>query len=714
MSPDDRRPAITPQLAVRVAILGGIALTAFAIIFFRLWFLQVLSGEDYVSQARENRTRTVRIQAPRGEVVDRNGRVLVDNRPSNVVQLEPQELPEETIGAAATWGQRVTQTTARDNAAIRAADRRVRRSRGARRAAALKERRELRDARPAAERVAIPPISSGALRRRYAKLGDVLGMRPRTIHRRVIEQLAVVPYSAVTVRSDVPRSVLAYLEENRRRFPGVAVEQVYLRRYPRGELAAQLLGNVGQISREELKLRRNRDVRQGTVIGKAGIEYTYDRYLRGRDGAKVLRVDANGAFRGELPRRREPVPGRQLRTSLDIGLQKAGQEAMQAVGGGLPGAFVAMDPRSGEVHALGSLPSFDPTVFTKPIPQATFNALNSESNGAPLFNRAIGGFYPTGSTFKPITALAALDAGIFDTGTVIQDSGCMNIGIQERCNAGKEANGPVALERALQVSSDIYFYIAGRDLNPVKGQPLQAWARRLGHGRKTGIDLPNEGRGLVPDREWRAGQADAERECRKDNGIPQDTDVYTAAAAGCGISDMRPWSVGDNVSLAIGQGDVQSSPLQMAITYAAIANGGRIPRPHLGLEIQDQSGRLVQDIDPGDARTVEIDPEHLEAIRRGLAASVQAPGGTSTGVFGGWPHDRFSVHGKTGTAQTPQGDQSWYVAYVPAGGKSLVVAVTVERGGFGAERAAPIACRMLRQWYAVKDVACAAGESRTR
>ena len=286
MSPDDRRPAITPQLAVRVAILGGIALTAFAIIFFRLWFLQVLSGEDYVSQARENRTRTVRIQAPRGEVVDRNGRILVDNRPSNVVQLEPQELPEETIEAAATWGQRVTQTTRRDNAAIRAADRRVRRLRGDRRQDALEARRELRDARPAAERVQIPPIGSPALRARYAKLGEVLGMRPRTIHRRVIEQLAVLPYSAVTVRSDVPRSVLAYLEENRRRYPGVAVEQVYLRRYPRDTLAAQLLGNVGQISREELKLRRNRDVNQGTVIGKAGIEYTYDRYLRGRDGAR--------------------------------------------------------------------------------------------------------------------------------------------------------------------------------------------------------------------------------------------------------------------------------------------------------------------------------------------------------------------------------------------------------------------------------------------
>ena len=378
-------------MAIRVAILGGIALTLFAIVFFRLWFLQVLSGDQYLVEARENRTRDIRIPAPRGKIVDRNGSLLVDNRPANVVQLEPHRLPESVGTAAAEWGQGMTQ--------------RSRRPKGKR-----------------GEPVPIPPIPS-ELRVRYRRLGRVLGMRPTTIHQRVIEQLAVVPYSAVTIRSDVPRSVLAYISERKDDFPGVLIEEAYLRSYPRDDLAAQLLGYVGEISPQELKLRRNDGVEQGTIIGKAGIEYTYDRYLRGVDGAKVLRVDANGAFRGELPRRREPVPGRQLRLSLDLGLQRAGQDAMRAIGGGRPGAFIAMNPKNGQVYAMGSLPTFDPSVFAKPIPQSRYEQLNSEANGAPLYNRAIGGLYPTGSTFKPITALAGMDKGIITPDTVINDGG---------------------------------------------------------------------------------------------------------------------------------------------------------------------------------------------------------------------------------------------------------------------------------------------------
>src|SRR3712207_6544855 len=235
-----------------------------------------------------------------------------------------------------------------------------------------------------------------------------------------------------------------------------------------------MLGYVGEISPRELKLRRNRNVEQGTIIGKAGLEYTYDRYLRGRDGAKVLRVDANGQFRGDTAiRRREPIPGRQLRLSLSVPLQKAAQEALSSIGGGLPGAFVAMNPKTGEVYALGSAPSFDPSVFAKPITQANFERLTSEENGAPLYNRAIGGQYASGSTFKPITSIAALDAGVATADTVIADAGCMTIGNSQKCNAGKAANGPVALRRALQVSSDIYYYVMGIRLFEVGGERLQ-------------------------------------------------------------------------------------------------------------------------------------------------------------------------------------------------------------------------------------------------
>ena len=660
MKVEDRRPPITPQMALRVAVFGGVALTLFAIVFFRLWFLQVLSGEEYLVQARENRTRDIRIQAPRGEIVDRNGSVLVDNRPANVVQLEPHRLPDSVRADAAEWGQAMTQ--------------RQKRPEGRR-----------------GEPEPIPPFPD-ELRVRYQRLGRLLGMRSSTIHRRVIEQLAVVPYSAVTIRSDVPRSVLAYVSERKEQFPGVLLEETYLRSYPRNDVAAQLLGYVGEISPQELKLRRNDDVKQGTIIGKAGLEYTYDRYLRGVDGAKVLRVDANGKFQGELPRRREPVPGRQLRLSLDLGLQKAGQDAMRQIGGGRPGAFIAMNPKNGQVYAMGSLPSFDPSVFAKPISQQRYEQLNSEANGAPLYNRAIGGLYPTGSTFKPITALAGLDRGIATPETSINDPGFIRIGNREFKNAGRQANGTVALRKALQVSSDVYFYILGRDLFPLDGQPLQQWAKRLGFGRTSGLDLPDERRGIVPGRSWRVDVNEKERKCRKRTGKSY-----------CGYAlEVRPYNLGDNVNLSVGQGELVASPLQMAVAYGAIVNGGRVPRPHLGLEVQDASGRLVQRIDPGTARKVKIPAAHREAIMDGLALAARQAPGTSAQVFAGWPMGRFPVWGKTGTAERPpDGDQSWYVAYATtaAGGKPIVLAVTVENGGFGADTAAPITRLMLAEWF---------------
>ncbi|HEV3000392.1 MAG TPA: penicillin-binding transpeptidase domain-containing protein [Solirubrobacteraceae bacterium] len=668
---DDRRPPITPQLAVRVAILGGVALTLFAVVFFRLWFLQVLSGEQYLVEARENRTRAVRIQAPRGEIVDRNGTLLVSNRQAVVVQLEPQALPDAEIVAAARWGQAMT--------------RRSKRPKG-------------KKGPPAA----IPPIPTAELRQRFRRLGRVLGMRPATIQRRAIEQLAVVPYSAVRVRSDVPRAVMSYLKERKERFPGVDVDRVYLRSYPRDTLAAQLLGYVGEISPDELKERRNRKVNPGTIIGKLGIERTYDRYLRGRDGAKVLRVDANGRFSSDRPvRRREPIPGRQLQLSLDLGLQEAGQDAMNAVAGGLPGAFVAMNPVNGEVYAMGSMPTFDPSVFAKPISQAKWAELTA-GEGRPLLNRAVAGAYAAGSTFKPITSLAALDAGVITPGQVVEDTGCIKVGDRMKCNAGKVANGGVDLRRALEVSSDVYYYLAGIELFEVGDERLQRWAKALGLGRRTGVDLPEEARGLIPGKRWRAWMNRQERRCRPTN-----------QGRACYVIDIRPYNLGDNANLAVGQGEVGISPLQMAVAYSAIATGGRVPRPHLGLEVQDATGAVVQKIQPGPARKVKIDPAHRDAILDGLARAAQAPSGTSTPVFEGWPHERLPVYGKTGTAQTASGiDQSWYVAYVPHETKPIVIAATVERGGWGADRAAPITCRMLREWFRV-GAPCQGGGSNT-
>jgi penicillin-binding protein 2 len=615
---EDRRPPITPQLALRVAILGGVALAMFAIIFFRLWYLQVLSGDKYLADASNNQVRDVVVPAPRGDIIDRNGRVLVDNRVSIAVQLEPDRLPPP----------------------------------GPRRNVLL------------------------------TRLRPVLGMKQSRMRREIRDQQKLLPYANITLKQDVSTAVRDYISERKNRFPGVEVESVFLRSYPHKELAAQIFGTVGEISPGEIKESRFRGIKQGTIVGKGGLEYTYDRYLRGKAGATRIQVDAFGRPKGNFPELL-PVQGKQLKLSLDLDLQRAGQEAMSEAGG-IPitegvknrgGAFVAMDPRTGEVLAMGSYPSFDPNIFAKPLRQSTFNKLNSEENGAPLVDRAVNGLYPTGSTFKLITSVAALQSGTITPDTVIDDPGSIQIGNIVFQNAGKAAHGAIALRDALRVSSDVYFYRLGAQMNGIGGNILQKWARRLGLGRRTGIDLPGESDGLIPSPAWR------DRLYRKK------------------LTD-RPWSVGDNVNLAVGQGDLQCTPLQLATAYSTVVNDGKVPTPHLGLRIEDAGGRLLQKVDPPPARRVKIDPGYRQAILDGLQAAASQPGGTSADVFAGFGR---TVMGKTGTAERPgQGDQSWYVAYAPDQRRPIVVAVTIEQGGFGAEAAAPAARLILSDWFGVQ------------
>lgn len=608
LDPGDR-PSLTPQLAVRVAILGGIALLAFAFVFFRLWYLQVLSGDTYRAEANDNRVRAIKVRAPRGEIVDRDGRVLVENRVALAVKVSPKQLPESPA-----------------------------------------ERREL-----------------------YRRLGDVLGMRARGIERRVEKQLRELPYATATVKQDVDQNIVAYLMEHSADFPGVEPERVFVRQYPQGETGAHLFGYTGEVSPEELKGGYS-DVAPGDLVGKGGIEQQYDRFLRGRNGATRVQVDAMGTVRGAPLTARPPQQGRQLRLALDLDVQAAGQSALA----GRPGGFVAMDVRSGEVAALGSAPSFDPNFFSKPFTQKALDALTSEETGKPLFNRAIQGEYPAGSTFKLITATAALQGGLISTEDVVVDGGYVTIGNQEFENAGRAPHGPVAMRQALSVSSDVYFYLLGQKAESSgDGLLIQRWARKLGVGHETGIDLPAETPGRVPTPQWRA-------EWNKE-----------------GLGDGRPWTVGDNVNLSVGQGDLLTNPLQMAVAYATIANGGKVVTPRLGLRIEDSTGRALQELAAPAARKVAVDPAYREAILEGLRSAANDPGGTSTPVFETFP---VQVAGKTGTAERlGHADQSWYVALAPYPNPRYVVAVTIEGGGFGAESAAPAARQILTELLDVKD-----------
>ena len=608
---DDRPPPMTSQFALRVAILGGAALVMFFIIFFRLWYLEVLSGDKYLEQAQNNRVREVKVPAPRGQIVDRNGEVLVDNRTALALQVKADELPANN---------------------------------------------DERD-------------------REIKRLADVAGMPAERIDKEIRRQTKELPASPVTLKRDVPYELVLYLQERQQDFPGVSVERVYVRSYPKETLAAHIFGYVREVSPEQLKQPQYKRLDPGDQVGQTGVELAYDSQLRGQSGATRVQVDALGRPKGEPLSDDAPKAGNNLRLTLDSDVQAAGEAAIGQFG--LPGAFVAMDVDSGEVLGLGSAPTFDPSVYTKPtISQKTVDFLNSEETGAPQANRAIQGLYPTGSTYKLITATAALEDGLITPDEIVDDPGEYTVGGVTFENAGHAANGPVNMHTALQVSSDVYFYKLGHEANTEdQPMPIQEWAGRLGLGSPTGIDLPSELGGLIPTPEWRNELFDK-----------GDTD--------------RPWSAGDNINLSVGQGDLQATPLQMAVAYSTLANGGTVPRPHLAQRVEDQNGRVIQEITPAPRRELDISPQTRDTILSGLTSAAMEPGGTSYAVFGGFPVD---VAGKTGTAERyGYEDQSWYIALAPANDPEVVVAATIEEGGFGADAAAPAVRQILETYFDVR------------
>ncbi|HKT84094.1 MAG TPA: penicillin-binding protein 2 [Solirubrobacterales bacterium] len=603
---DERGPAMTNRLALRIALFGGFAVVLFAVLFFRLWLLQVLDGEKYLAEAKNNRTRSFRTSAPRGEILDRNGKLLVANRTSLALQINPRKLPED----------------------------------------------------PAERRAEL------------TKLAALTHSTLRKVRRTMHEELKLAPAAPVTLRNDVGHYLVFYLQENQEDFPGVEVQRVFVRAYPDGTLGAHFVGTVGEIDEEQLKEVRYKGLAPGDEIGQSGVEDTYDRYLRGRPGLTRIQVDALGepTPNGRLVSK-PPVPGDNLKLTIDQSVQEAGEAAMAERG--LPGGFITMDVHTGEILALGSFPTFEPALFARPtLTQAQVDATYNNP-AAPLTDRATAGLYPTGSTFKLITALAALESDNLQVSEPIEDPGVLVVGGQEFKNAGEAANGTVSLVSALEVSSDVFFYTLG--LRMWNTGELQHWAHALGIGRPTGIDLPGAEEGLLPSQHWR-------------------NQLYKEGET------ERPWSAGDNIQLATGQGDLQTNPLQMAIAYATLANGGTVVTPHVGKEVTDAAGRVLKEFAPKPRRHIQIDPEYRAAILEGLHDAAQNGGGTSFEVFGNFP---IEVAGKTGTAQRPPHlDQSWYGVLAPYPNPRIVTFVTMEEGGFGAESAAPAARKILEAYFA--------------
>jgi penicillin-binding protein 2 len=605
--PEDVPPRLSNRLNVRIAVLTAVVVAAIAMVLLRLWSLQVLDGAHYRALARDHGVLEVRVHPPRGEILDRNGKVLVDNRTVMTLEMRPSDLPTNRA----------------------------------------RRRAELRH------------------------LGSLLGLSQSAIRRKVRETPQYAGYPVV-LRQGVDRRLLFYLLENQARFPGVRVERTYVRDYKDGSLAAHVLGIVGQVTPHQLTRPAYRTLRPGDIIGQAGVEYTYDKFLRGTAGSQKIQVDALGRPRGQLgsnPAR----AGDNLRLTIDSGLQAVGEDALRTKG--LPGAFVAMDVQTGAILGMGSYPSYDPSFYTRPHTKAQYDAFGNRP-GDPLVDRADQGGYPTGSAFKPITATAALEDQLISPSTIFDDTGSLDIGGITLHNAGGAANGPVDMSTALKVSSDVYFYNLGLHAEASgNGGQIQDWAFRYGLGRKPAIDIPDATSGLIPTPAWR------NRVYRHHSNPFID----------------RPWTQGDNVNLAVGQGDVQVTPLQLARAYAALANGGSLVTPHLGGRIVDVHGRTVRKIKPAPQRHLNISPGTRSVILGGMHRAADEAGGTSYPVMGSFP---IQVAGKTGTAQRDgQQDQSWYGVIAPYDNPRIVVAVTVERGGFGVESAAPIARAILERYF---------------
>jgi penicillin-binding protein 2 len=616
--PEDIPPRLTNRLNLRIAILGAVIVAAVATVLLRLWSLQILDGPHYRVLAQDHGVLDVRVHPPRGEILDRNGRVLVENHTVMTLQLRPSDLPTDKS----------------------------------------ERRRELR------------------------KLGDLLGLSQHEIRQRVraTPQFAGYP---VVLKQGLDRRLLFYFLENKESFPGVSVERTYVRKYPDGTLAAHILGQVGQISPHQLTRPQYKTLKPGDIIGQAGVEYTYDKFLRGTAGAERIQVDALGRPRGTLGNQPAQA-GDNLRLTLDSGLQETGEAALRAKG--LPGAFVAMNVHTGALLGMGSYPTYDPSFYTRPHTKAQYDAFANQP-GDPLVDRADQGGYPTGSAFKPITATAALQDGLITPSTIFDDTGSLDIGGLVVHNAGGAANGPIDMSTALQVSSDVYFFNLGLHAQASgNGGQIQDWAFKYGLGRKPQADVPDATAGLIPTPAWR------NRVFRSHKNPYID----------------RPWNQGDNVNLAVGQGDVQVTPLQLARAYAALANGGTLVRPHVGGSIVNIQGKTVRQIHPAPQRHLRIANETRSVILDGLHRAADEPGGTSYPVMGSFP---IPVAGKTGTAEKGLGrpDQSWYVALAPYPNPQYVVAVTDEAGGFGADTAAPMARLILAELFNVDENRLVAG-----
>ncbi|VBB08838.1 Hypothetical protein LUCI_4119 [Lucifera butyrica] len=583
----------------RIKILYFIVLLVIGFLIVRLAWLQLLQGTQYKKIADQNRIRQQIIQAPRGTIYDRNGAILVANRPSFAISVLPSDYTN-----------------------------------------------------PAKE----TPL-----------LAEITGVSAEEIEK-MIAAGAEFPYQPVRIRRDADEAMLAKISERKSYLPGVVTEAVPVRQYLYKTLAAQVLGYVGIISEEEYAKHKNQGYLPTDLIGKDGLEYVWESWLRGVDGGQQVEVNAAGEEVGIIGTR-PPVPGRGIVLTLDANLQKVAEEALDSQikkdrNAGIPakgGAVIVLDTHSGAVLAMASAPSFDPNLFASGISSLDWNALISNPD-TPLTNRAIQNMYPPGSVFKIVTASAALDTGCTTPSEIFVDKGVYYLAGWQFFGWDPKGLGRLNLADAITWSSDPVFYELGRRLGVDR---LASYALTFGLGQKTGIHLPGEVAGNVPTEEWKL----------KTYG--------------------EPWYPGESLIAAIGQGYYLTTPLQQAMLLMTVANGGIQYKPRLVDKILKQDGSTYQSFPPEVLRTVYLKPEYWDTIRQGLKGVVSQ--GTATSVFQGYPG---TLAGKTGSAETGTGTtHSWFSCYAPAENPKIAVTAFVEDGEDGSVSAAPIVRTVLEAYF---------------
>lgn len=694
MQPSNGKPPVSREsTALRLTFLAALVVSVFVLLIARLWFLQVMTGSQFVAQAENQSIRTVQVDAPRGDIVDRDGVPLVDTRYAQVVSVRPDQMGDE----------------------------------------------ETREAT-------------------IAELAHILAMSVEEVEARVDDR-TVGPFANRPVAIDVPDEVILYIHQNGpTRFPGVIAERVPLREYPQGSLAAHVVGYTGQVSAEELAEEAYADYDQGDIIGWSGVERSYEEHLRGIKGERRVRVNTFGEILEDLTDANAPqaTPGNTVQLTIDAEVQRITEEALA---GGIElarstpdsesgegrggfyrapaGAAIVLDPRTGEVVAMASFPEFDPVEFVGGVSQRYWDFLQDDDSAFPLINRAISGSYPPGSVYKIISTATALENGFAapNDNFACPSSYEWNESVYNNWNSVDE--GFMDLRRSMMRSCNtVYFHLARQMFNAEVNTPEGAgynnrvvaavdtgeapefptefmgeMSRAFGMAEQTGIDLPAERVGVVPGREWRFDfwQSARDNYCNQAQTARPGSYEAELFRELCSTQGAL-WRGGDLLTMSIGQGDVQMTPLQVANMFAAVANRGPIMTPHIVRAVFDPTGtEQLLLTEPEVRRTVPVSDEHLQVIEDGLIAVSADEDGTAFRVFGDFD---IPIAGKTGTAENrPRQPFAWYGGYNTAGldGEQYVVVAFVEEGGGGSAIAAPIV-KQIFAGMAGLDVELEAGE----